>query len=553
MVWSKASVPLRTMTSVLGKQMPVISTILSSSVRAQPCLAYASLGIVRKFSTHHPEEFYRRINPQPDLGKASALSLYQSKGITELARAFVSLSICQWRWLVSNAEVLFKVSQSISKKATERILEQTLYGHFCAGQDEHRIQPTMERLNTLGIGSILDYAAELDEATSTSSPSSQAAMEENFERNTEDFKKSIRAVSTMGQRGSCAVHLTAVCSPQILERFSNFLAQWQQLFESRMDDKGQVSEDQAKALLRQLYNQKTADKMSDRLVENGVVDVLSWTSLMEPEDFADLCPSTKVGQPLDVLNAEELDALMAFYRRGHELATEAKAMGTTLFVDAEHVRYQLAIDHLVWVLQRKYNATVSTSYPVVHGTFQCYRTDAFKRVHTDIQRSEKFNYHFGAKIVRGAMMESEREYALANGIQSPIHDTLDDTNDCYNHTVEFLVHHAAAVTTQKKTEVLFATHNKESILRAIDAMNKYGIDRSDGTIAFGQLYGMSDAVTHALAENGYKVSKYLPYGEVEVSMPYLIRRAVENSSLASGATEELSLIRDELRRRIVGF
>ena len=144
-------------------------------------------------------------------------------------------------------------------------------------------------------------------------------------------------------------------------------------------------------------------------------------------------------------------------------------------------------------------------------------------------------------------MESERSLAKERGVPSPIHNSLTDTHDCYNAALENLLQHS--VSTSNNLEVMCATHNQESIEKAILAMNKYGIAESSLKICFAQLYGMSDHLSFPLGNEGYRVFKYLPYGAVHEAIPYLLRRAMENSAIASSANSELTMISQELRRR----
>jgi proline dehydrogenase len=167
---------------------------------------------------------------------------------------------------------------------------------------------------------------------------------------------------------------------------------------------------------------------------------------------------------------------------------------------------------------------------------------------TDINRAKRFNYHFGAKLVRGAYMESERQLADIANVPSPIHETIEQTHACYNDSVEFLLEQS--VKSDQLIEVMCATHNQQSIEKAIAVMEKYGIDRSKNTVYFGQLYGMSDHLSFNLGRSGYRAYKYVPYGEVQEVIPYLLRRARENSSISSGAAAEFDMIKEELKRRL---
>jgi proline dehydrogenase len=165
----------------------------------------------------------------------------------------------------------------------------------------------------------------------------------------------------------------------------------------------------------------------------------------------------------------------------------------------------------------------------------------------DVERAERYNYHFGAKLVRGAYMESERALAKKLQYASPIHDTIDETHRCYNDSVNFLLRQS--LKTNKKLEVMCATHNQESIEKALQIMDELGISRQDGTVRFGQLYGMCDNLTFNLGGAGYKAYKYIPYGQVKQVMPYLMRRAQENSGVMGNANREIKFLKEELVRR----
>lgn len=166
----------------------------------------------------------------------------------------------------------------------------------------------------------------------------------------------------------------------------------------------------------------------------------------------------------------------------------------------------------------------------------------------DLERSNRHSYHFGAKLVRGAYMEGERALAETQGYESPIHDTIEDTHACYNDSVEYLLRQSR----HHNVEMMLASHNQESIEKAIEIMNELHIDPQASTICFAQLYGMTDNLTYNLGQHGFRSYKYVPYGEVAEVMPYLVRRAKENSAIAGGAAKELNMIRAELKRR-VGF
>ena len=283
----------------------------------------------------------------------------------------------------------------------------------------------------------------------------------------------------------------------------------------------------------------------------GSVDYITWCKLLSPRDLPEITANCRnPNGPLSqaTLTNDELDLMEAMMERAHSLAAEAVRCGTRVMIDAEQVRFQPAIDNLVLELQQKYNSTNDTDRPIVFNTYQCYLQDTASRLRVDIARSERFSYHFGAKLVRGAYLESERALAQEMGYPSPIHETLDDTHACYNDSVEFLMRHSQK--TDQQVELVCATHNQESIEKAIGLMEELGVDKSDGPVHFAQLLGMSDNLTFNLGAHGYQAYKYVPYGKVEEAVPYLLRRAEENSAIAGSATRELALLMDEATRRV---
>ncbi len=244
---------------------------------------------------------------------------------------------------------------------------------------------------------------------------------------------------------------------------------------------------------------------------------------------------------------EEIDLMQKMSERLHILAEEAAICGAKLLVDAEHTKYQPAIDNLVLELKQKYNAKTRTSRPVIFNTYQCYLKDTRIRIMTDLQQSEQFGFHFAAKLVRGAYIIHERERARELKRVSPIHDSIIDTHKCYNEIIEMLLKYRQSH--GPGMEVMIATHNKESIQMAVHLMNKLNLESNDDSIHFAQLYGMSDNLTFTLGRHGYNSYKYLPYGEVQQVI--LVRRAQENGDVLGNVRLDIVLLREELKKRIM--
>lgn len=211
-----------------------------------------------------------------------------------------------------------------------------------------------------------------------------------------------------------------------------------------------------------------------------------------------------------------------------------------LLVDAEESWMQEAADDLVLDMMRKYNKQKC----IVFNTAQTYRWDRFDFVKNTHAIGLKEGFHVGFKVVRGAYMEKERARAEEKGYPSPICATKAQTDATFNKTVSYMVENL------DNNMALFAgTHNEDSSYMLMDLLNKQQIAHNDKRVWFGQLYGMSDNISYNLSNNNYNVAKYLPFGPVYDVVPYLIRRAQENTSVAGQTNRELDLLDKELKRR----
>ena len=226
-------------------------------------------------------------------------------------------------------------------------------------------------------------------------------------------------------------------------------------------------------------------------------------------------------------------------QRVYQISKEAHAANQPLFIDAEESWIQPAIDALAdenMVLFNKEKA-------IVYNTFQLYRKDRLDFLKQTIAKGKAGSFYVGAKLVRGAYMEKERARAIEKNYPSPIHDTKEDSDRDYDLALTECV---------KNMEIMglcAGTHNEKSSLYLVDLLNKYNIERNDKRVYFSQLLGMSDHISYNLALANYNVAKYVPYGPVKEVLPYLIRRAQENTSVKGQTGRELGLIMKEKERR----
>lgn len=212
-----------------------------------------------------------------------------------------------------------------------------------------------------------------------------------------------------------------------------------------------------------------------------------------------------------------------------------------VLVDAEESWIQDAIDEIVLSMMIKYNKKKA----IVFNTSQMYRHDRLNYLKNLHINSLKNNFFIGIKLVRGAYIEKENKRAKRNNYLSPICSSKELTDQNFNDGASFILSNL------DKFSLFSGTHNEESIYKIINVMENNNINRNDPSIWFGQLYGMSDNITFNLASEGFNVIKYLPYGPIKEVIPYLIRRADENTSVKGQTSRELDLIRTELKRRSI--
>jgi len=237
--------------------------------------------------------------------------------------------------------------------------------------------------------------------------------------------------------------------------------------------------------------------------------------------------------------AEEEAEWQRIIGRLDRLCKLSKSKDVEVLIDAEESWMQTAADEIIELMMERYNKDV----PYVYNTLQTYRWDRFDFLKASHERAKKNGYKLGYKIVRGAYMEKERERAIERGYESPICRDKKTTDDNFNKCQKYILENINDIS------IFVGTHNEESTYLAMQQMELLNINKEDNRVWFGQLYGMSDHISFNLAAKGYNVAKYLPFGPVKDVMPYLIRRAEENTSVAGQTSRELTLLDKERKRR----
>jgi proline dehydrogenase len=261
-------------------------------------------------------------------------------------------------------------------------------------------------------------------------------------------------------------------------------------------------------------------------------------AVFKPTGFGRFALYEKIGEGKELTETEKAE-WNKVVERFDKVCKAAHDLDVALLVDGEETWMQDAADDLVAQMMRKYNKEKA----VVYNTLQMYRWDRLDYLKKLHEEAKIEGFHIGMKLVRGAYMEKENNRAQEKGYKSPICVSKQATDDNYNAAVLYMVEHLDHMA------IFAGTHNEESSYKLMELMEQQKIAKNDKRIFFGQLYGMSDNISYNLAENGYNVAKYLPFGPVRDVMPYLIRRAEENTSVAGQTSRELSLLKKEKERR----
>jgi len=228
-----------------------------------------------------------------------------------------------------------------------------------------------------------------------------------------------------------------------------------------------------------------------------------------------------------------------FYNRVNELCECAMNNNVKILIDAEESWIQKAIDDTAFNLMKKYNIKTVN----IFLTYQCYKIHTLKNIEENYKISLSNNYKLGVKLVRGAYMEKERSRAKEFNYSSPIHVFKKETDNEFDNSVEYCINKIDHIS------LWIGSHNEISCIKLMELLNSKKLSKNDERVWFSQLYGMSDNISFTLASLGYNVIKLIPFGPLEKTIPYLIRRANENSSVKGQSNRQYTLIKNEINRR----
>jgi len=347
-----------------------------------------------------------------------------------------------------------------------------------------------------------------------------------------------------------AIKVTALGRPVLLEKMTEIIRRTHALFE-KFDGQArmQLSMNDFQRGLKILGVEISEEDRTSLFEEfdknmNGKIDVHEWLEYLRVEDLrfrpffrAKSQEDTEMLLPsLDQREEMMLENLML---RLNKIAMASAEKGVRLLIDAEHTHFQPAIDHVCINLMRDHNRGAE---PIIFMTHQAYLRDSLVRVKRDIARARRENFILGSKLVRGAYMDFERARAKEHNYPDPIWNSIQETHLNYRKCLEHLFENT------DQANVMIASHNQETMEFAVNQVDSGKVNKD--RVFFGQLYGMADNLSLTLGAAGYNVYKYVPYGPLKEVIPYLTRRAQENSTLLGNTSKERQLLWQELSRRM---
>ncbi|KAM4123904.1 hypothetical protein ACB094_01G191900 [Castanea mollissima] len=438
--------------------------------------------------------------PQPTNTDTTSLNLhdveklFSSVPTTKLLRASANLHFAAMESMVDFGMWVMKsklMDIEVFRDMVLGVVKHTFYEHFCGGEDALATGDTVRRLHRGGDGLrvMLDYAVEC------------VSDNQSCDRNLEAFLHTVEIAKSLppSSVSFVIVKISAICPMNLLERVSDLL-RWQHKNPS--------------------FN-------------------LPWKLDTLPI-LSSISPTYHTLQRPEPLTLEEEHDLQLGHQRLLKICQKCLEANVPLTIDAEHTPVQPAIDYLTYSSAIMYNRDDNI---IMYGTIQAYLKDAKERLLLVTKAIEKMGVPMGFKLVRGAYMSYERILASSLGFESPIHNSIQETHACYNDCASFMLDKIA----NGPGALVLATHNVES---AVAKAHDLGVKKVNQKLEFAQLYGMSEALSFGLRNAGFQVSKYMPFGSMEIVIPYLLRRAEENRGPLSALTLDRQLIRKELKRRL---
>ncbi|XP_028400735.1 hydroxyproline dehydrogenase-like [Dendronephthya gigantea] len=419
----------------------------------------------------------------------------ESKSSSDILKAFVILKLCTINTLVDNSEKLLAWCKGIfGDQFYEKIIKRTIYKQFVAGETEQDVKFIASNLQKSNINCMFCIPSE--DITADNLLLNAHDVELLYDTNLNLMLDCIDITASLGCFAQTKI--TPFISSDAVREVTDLLSDYKVNHDKRPSE----------------------------------LSVTTWSKALDSNHESKFLPNC---------NSATNKHVKKSLTRLDNLANHAQERGVKLMLDAEYLSLQAGMDLIILAMQQKYNQ----QNPIVYNTYQCYRKDTPARIQNDVEYAEKHNFKIACKLVRGAYMEHERERAAKYGYEDPICDSIEETERNYKLATDLML----PLVAKGKAEVMFATHNEDCVEYGVKRIKELGVKPDDGSVSFGQLYGMCDHVSYGLGNAGFIVHKSVPYGTVESSILYLLRRAQENKSMLKRTAKESAILLSEMKRR----
>eukprot|EP00158_Paraphelidium_tribonemae_P007869 Partr_v1_DN28383_c2_g1_i1_m78396 putative Proline dehydrogenase len=556
-------------------QFMALSTAIAAPLALSPSISTPAPAPSIVQHREEPEMFLRQ-NPS---------TAFAGRSFGSLLRSWLIFKACQFEWLVSAAPGIIAACQSVHLSwPVFQVVKRSFFAQFCGGETSVEVRPVMQRLKQSGIGSILDLSVESDAGDQSHVVVSERARIQNVM----DLVADCITTAAYQPGTFVAIKVTALGSSHSLRVTAGVLTFARELFMANANADGRVSLDGFRVVLDNLPGQQSPSDIEHCRQLFGLADrhgrgEVSWNEFNHVLGLRKM-PALYVGQIrpascdlliqksgkcsvsekyLPAVTPEDIREVSETTDRLAKLCELAVANNVKLMFDAEQSYFQSAIDHIALLMMHRFNSVSdgnNSGNTCIYNTYQLYLKDGLHRLindhkHATFSTDPEDRFVFGAKLVRGAYMTSERERAHILNIKSPVNDSIEETHAAYDTAVQHLLSHG---TKSRPVALCIASHNRQSIAKACAYLSDTPSDDRCVDLSFAQLYGMHDHTSFTLAANGYTVYKYVPYGPVADVIPYLLRRAQENRSIlagpgASGHLSDMNLIWMEMKKRVMGL
>ena len=491
--------------------------------------------------------------------KDAITNCFKAESFQSIARGWFVYSLIRFEIIVKNADLILKWARRLlGERAIRWALRKTIYSQFVAGEEKREVVERIKKIKDKNILVFLSYAAE------------QHSQQE-FDKMKKCTLDCIDIVVDSSEPGDriVAIKVSPLAPLALLKKMNSVIRAKQRLFLQLSEQAN--NQQQPNALMLQSFHQnikKIDASLTTATIEElfkqtscglGKITIRRWQeNLKEGGDLYKLLKRKSCG--LEELSIKENLELAQLMDRIGEIGIACESKGVRLLVDAEQTYIQNFIHYVaVQFLMKRFN----TNKCIVYNTFQCKLRNTESELRIDIDYAKEENIIYGLKMVRGAYLEEERRLARELGYPDPTNPSLEATTDMYNRVMDLSLREVK----RDRMRLMVATHNTDSVRRAVREMELLGIPKRDGVV-FGQLLGkqttvnrvinlinlnsigMCDFVSSTLADAGYIIHKSVPYGPVMEVVPYLIRRAQENTHAVKRADLERKVLGREIRNRL---